>query len=212
MKHYVVTIARGFGSGGRSIGKQLAEELGIHFYEREILKKASEASGIKEQYFWEHDEKLSRKMKYFPSDSFKETDVLFPENRKFISQDELFSEQAKIIAKLAETESCVIVGKCADYVLREYDNVLTVYIDAPIQACIQSIQQKMSIYPSEAERIIRKTDKYRRAYYKYYTKREWKDPVNYDLFLNSEKLGRHRCVELLKWCVWDKFGEKEEAQ
>lgn len=196
MKNYVITIARGFGSGGKSIGLALGKRLGIPCYEDEILKMASEMSGINEALFFENNEKrngILKRLKKYPT-----TVAASPSQKNFVSNDNLFQIQAQIIRSLAENESCIIVGKCADYVLRDYDRVIRIYIDAPREACIQSIMTKMCVEREEAEKTIVKTDKYRADYYRYYTMGgEWTNPTNYDLFLNSDRVGRAKCIELI---------------
>lgn len=199
MKNYVITIARGFGSGGKEIGMKLAEELGIPCYERQILDMASEQSGINKQLFMEVDEKLrgsyiANLIKKVPC-----SNVIQPNERGFISDVNLFNIQAEIIRELAKTESCIIIGKCADYVLRDKKNVISIYIEAPRKQCVESIMNKMQVSEEEANELIRKTDKYRADYYKYYTGGGiWTNPVNYDMTLNSARIGRSRCVEVIK--------------
>lgn len=198
MKNYVITIARGFGSGGKQIGAKLAEELGIPCYERQILSMASEQSGIAEDLFVEVDEKLrgsyiTNMLKKVPY-----TSVVEPTEKDFVSDVNLFNIQAELIRELAKTESFVIIGKCADYVLRDYKNVISIYIEAPREACVKSIQEKLFISEEHANQLIKKTDKYRADYYKYYTQGGlWTNPINYDMTLNSARIGRDKCVSLI---------------
>lgn len=206
MEPYVITIARGFGSGGKYIGQRLGERLGIPCYERQLLTMASERSGISERIFAQADEKLKTSLFLKEITSIPREEVLSPQSKAFTSDDNLFAIQSEVIRMLAKTQSCIIVGKCADYVLRGRTNVLSVYVDAPRQACIDSIMQKMSINEKKANRLIEKTDKYRADYYKYYTGgRDWRDPTNYHLFLNSYKLGRDACVDILASIVTERF-------
>lgn len=200
MKNYVITIARGFGSGGKDIGNRLSKELGIPCYERQILEMASEQSGLSQELFKNVDEKLPtgflrKRLQGFPSTNY----VVSPTEKHFVSDVNLYNIQARIIRDLANTESCIIIGKCADVVLRNFGNVISVYIEAPRDACVQSIMEKMSVTEQEANRMIYHTDKYRADYYKYYSGGGcWTNPTNYDLTLNSARVGRQQCVELIK--------------
>ena len=133
MEKYVITIARQYGSGGRTIGEMLAEKLGIHFYDKELMKLASEESGINERLFNTADEKVKQSVfsKMFKTEKAYKGDVISPKSDEFVSDDNLFNYQAKIVKDLAERENCVIVGRCADYVLKDYDHVLSVFIHGP---------------------------------------------------------------------------------
>lgn len=208
MKRFVVTIARGFGSGGKYIGEKLGERLGIPCYEKEILTMASEKSGISMEIFAQSDEKLKRSLLVKELTEIPRSKVLSPQDKAFTSDNNLFAIQTEIIQTLADTQSCIIVGKCADYILRNNNNVLSVYIDAPRRACLNSIMSKMSVSKKEANKLIEKTDKYRADYYKYYTGgRDWLNPTNYHLFLNSDKFGRDACVDILESIIRYKFAD-----
>lgn len=207
MDNYVITIARGFGSGGKEIGSKLAARLGIPCYESQILKMASDESGLNEALFSQVDEKLNvegRVRSYLRRVPFEK--VATPSMKEFTSDINLFNIQSQIIRHLANSESCIIIGKCADYVLRKYPNVLSVYIEAPRSACVNSIMNKMGVTEAEAHKLIEKTDKYRADYYKYYTHGGyWTNPVNYDLTLNSDRVGRDKCVDVLEQFLKIKF-------
>ena len=197
MEKYVITIARQYGSGGRTIGEMLADKLGIHFYDKELMKLASEDSGINERLFNTADEKVKQSVfsKMFKTEKAYTGEVISPESGEFVSDDNLFNYQAKVVKDLAERENCVIVGRCADYVLKDYDHVLSVFIHGPKDFCMQEAAKKINLTGKELERFITKTDKERADYYKYYTGREWTDARNYDLCLDSSKLGFERCVD-----------------
>ncbi len=199
MDNYVIAIARSFGSGGKAIGTQLAEELGIPCYERQLIDMASEYSGINKQLFAEVDEKLrgSYAMKHLMKIPY--TYVVEPSDKEFTSDINLFNIQSEIIRELAKTESFVVMGKCADYILRDKPNVVSVFVDAPESDCIATVMDRMQVSENKAKELIHKTDKYRADYYKYYTRgRKWKDALNYDLMLNSSKIGWDNCVKLIK--------------
>jgi cytidylate kinase len=120
-------------------------------------------------------------------------------NEKFVSDDKLFDFQKQIIENLADTESCVIVGKCADWILRDRENVVSVYIEAPRDFCLKRTMENMKVSQATAAATIKHTDKYRADYYNYYTHGNyWTNPVNYDITLNSERVGIENCVALIK--------------
>ncbi len=201
MDNIVITIARQYGSGGKTIGKMVADELGFSFYSRDILRLASEDSGINERLFAEADEKLKKTTLFKISKSVYNGELIPPESDDFVSNKNLFNYQAKIIKKLAETENCVIVGRCADYVLKDYPNVMSVFVHADEEFCFNRAMERNSMTPREMEKFIAKTDKYRREYYKYYTGTDWNDARNYDLCLNSGKLGFEKCKEeIMAYC------------
>ena len=198
MEKVVITIARQYGSGGRTIGQMLSKELGIPYYDKELLKLASDESGIHERLFAGADEKLKNSPLLRISKKIYHGQLISPQSDEFTSAENLFNYQAKVIKELAEEESCIIIGRCADYVLRDYDNVLSVFIHAPEDYCIEQAKQKLSMSDKEIKRFIQKTDKERADYYKHYTGREWTDARNYDLCLDSSKLGKERCIEEIK--------------
>lgn len=207
--NYVITIARGFGSGGKDIGKRLSRELGIPCYEKEILQMASEYSGINQEIFQEVDEKRRGSFLVNALKKYRGGDILEPSDQQFVSDDNLFRIQSEVIRQLAKTQSCIIIGKCANYILKDYDNVIRVYIEAPRRACVESITHRMRVSPVEAEYLIQKTDKYRANYYRYYTDGEdWTNPTAYDMTLNSDSIGRSGCVNIIKNYVIQRFGEE----
>ena len=198
MKNAVITIARQYGSCGKTIAAMLAKDLGINCYGREILKMASEESGINERLFGMSDEKLKHSVLMKLLKRPYEGDLIPPESSGFVSDDNLFNYQAKVIKELAESESCVIVGRCADYVLRDFPNVISVFIHADREFCLEQAMERNSMSLKEMQRFIEKTDKYRGDFYKYYTGHEWSDARNYDLCLNSGKKKKKKCVEEIK--------------
>ena len=195
MDNVVITIARQYGSGGKTIGEMLADRMRVHFYNKELMKLASEDSGISEALFINADEKVKNTRLFKIAQNVYSGELIPPESDDFTSTDNLFNYQAKIIRKLAEEESCVIVGRCADFVLKDYDNVLSVFVHAPHDFCMEQAAKKHSMSAKELDKFIQKTDKHRAEYYKYHTGREWTDARNYDLCLDSSKLGFERCVE-----------------
>jgi cytidylate kinase len=208
MKNYVITIARGFGSGGKDIASRLSGELGIPWYEREILDMASEKTELDVGVFKQVDEKLRRSVILRNLQSVHAIYSVEPSDKDFISDDNLFNIQAEIIRTLAQTQSCIIVGKCADYILRSSYNVISVYIEAPRSACVKSIMEKLNVPEKRAHQLIKKTDTYRANYYRYYTRGlDWTNPINYDMTLNSDRVGRDNCVKIIKNYVKIRFGQ-----
>lgn len=209
MEQYVITIARGFGSGGKEIGSKLAKELGIACYENRILSLASQMSGLDEALFEEVNEKIrgnkwNRLLKGIPR--MKRPN---PVHEEFISDERLFDFQKQIILDLAESESCVIVGKCADWILKDHTNVISLYVEAPRDFCVERIVEKMGVNEETAHRSIETTDKYRASYYQHYTNGNyWTNPVNYDLTINTERVGMDQSVEVIKSLINHKFSNK----
>jgi cytidylate kinase len=200
MSHYVITFARGYGTGGKEIASKLANELGIHCYENRILTLASQMSGLDKELFSGSNEKLHSKggfshlLNWLPR-----TTHYIPRTENFVSDDVLFDYQKQILKNLAENESCVIVGKCADYVLKDNPNVISIYIEAPRAFCLKRTMANMNVSKETAAATIEQTDKFRADYYKYYTNgRSWTDPINYDMTINSEKVGIENSVTLIK--------------
>lgn len=197
-KNYVITIARGYGSGGRTIGKMLSEELGIPYYDRELLRLASDDSGINEQLFAQADEKIKKSLLWKIARNVYKGEIIPPDSDDFVSNDNLFNYQAKIIRELANSQSCIIIGRCADFVLKDYPNVVRVFVHAPLDACIKTLMEMTGKPEKELEREILKIDKHRAEYYRYYTGRDWQDAKNYDICLNSNHLGFQKCVDIVK--------------
>lgn len=210
MDNFVITIARGFGSGGKQIGLALSKQLGIPCYESQILSMASNYSGINKDLFFQVDEKLrgyhliKRLMKFANKD-----DIVEPTDKSFISDVNLYNIQAKIIKELAKQQSCIIIGKCANHLLRDYDNTVSVYIEAPRAFCVKkNVIERLGVTEEEAHRMIYQTDRYRADYYKYYTGGEtWTNPVLYDMTLNSDRMGMDKCTELIIQYLKIKLGE-----
>ncbi len=197
-KKYVITIARGYGSGGRTIGKMLSEELGIPYYDRDLLRFASDDSGINEELFAKADEKLKKSSLFKIARNIYKGELIPPDSDDFISNDNLFNYQAKIIRELAETETCIIIGRCADFILKDHPNVVRLFVHAPLEDCINTLKEMTGKSEKELEKQILAIDKHRAEYYNYYTGREWENAKHYDLCLNSSKLGFDKCVEIVK--------------
>lgn len=205
MEKVIITIARQYGSGGKTIGGMLAENLGIKCYNREIIRMASDESGIKEEMFNQADERLRQTPLFGASKKVYKGELITPDKDGFVSDENLFNYQAKVIRDIAERESCVFVGRCADFVLKDRTDVVSVFVHAPRDYCIARGMERNDMTEKEMERFIHKTDKYRGDFYHYYTGNIWNDARNYDLCLNSSKLGFEKCVEAIKGYIGVRF-------
>ena len=195
MEKFVITIARETGSGGLNITRKLSDALGVPYYDRDLLRKASEVSGIHERLFGAADERIGLKEMLSAAEKVYTGEVLPPDSDDFTSTRNLFSFQAIIIKELAETESCIILGRCANYLLADRKDVLRVFIHAPLEAREERVASySLAWSPREVTKYIRVEDKRRASYYRYYTGEEWRDAAGYDLSLNSGELGEEGCV------------------
>lgn len=209
-KYFAIAITRTCGSGGGSyIGRKLAADYGIDVYDRKLLRLASEDSGINETIFANADENTKKTLLYRVSKRVYHGELIPPESGNFLSDQNLFNYQAKVLRELLEQESYVCIGRAADFVLRDKDNVLSVYLDAPYEQRVLREMERQGIKRSEAEKYINRLDRYRNDYYVYHTGRVWKNPANYDLCLDTFRLGLDNCVALIKEYVRLKFGISE---
>ena len=198
MENEIYTIGREFGSYGKQVGEKLAERLGIKFYDKELLQKAAKDSGFCEEIFENHDEKPTNSFLYslvmdtYSAGNYSAAPFLdMPLNHK------VFLAQFDSIKKIAENESCVIVGRCADYALASNPNCLNVFIRADMEDRIKRISKRMDLTENKAKDMIQKKDKQRASYYNYYTSKKWGDSRSYDLCLNTSKVSVEDCVELI---------------
>ena len=182
----VITIAREYGSGGRYIGKLVAEKLGIKLYDKEFIAKMAENTGLSSEYIENNEQKRN---------------VLDSLNNGYYAglsnADELFVKESEMIKKIAGTESCVIVGRCADFILKDNKNVLKVFINSDINDKIKRATEIYGMDTEKAEKEIARINKLRSNHYKYYTENEWNDPSNYDICINSDAIGIENSVELI---------------
>lgn len=199
MSHFVITIARGFGTGGKTIAMELAKELGIECYERRLLALASEYSGYEEDVLNHFDEKINGSLLANKIGKIASELGLQPMTAEFRANQHIFDIQSHIIRKLAQDESCIIVGKCADYILKDMPDVVSIYIEAPRDYCRKRIMSRENVKAAKADELISSTDKYRAEYYRFYTGgKDWTDPTNYDMTLNSARIGHENCIALIK--------------
>ena len=200
-KKLIITIGRQYGSGGSEIGAKLAEALGLNFYDKNILRMNSNESGIKESYFHLADEKAGNKLLYRIISSMP------PEKKEpsfgsdLVSADNLFRFQSEVIRKLAGEESCVIIGRCADYVLAGTEGLIRIFLYGNMESRAERLVKKGLCTSSDALKTIKRVDRERRDYYRYYTGKDWSSPENYDLLLNTSFLTVEEVVEAIKGYV-----------
>ncbi len=199
MEKKVIAISRAFGSGGRLIGKKLAEELGIPFYDKAIIEKASEKSGISADYIDRLEERASNSFLFNLVTTAYSSDASYtmPEYGDSLSRV-AFTAQANVIRELAEHSSCVIVGRCAGYILREMPKCVTVFIYAAKDVRIKSIIEEYGEDPATATNRLNRLDKGRINYYKSFTGENWGDPADHDLCVNTTKCGVDGAVATIK--------------
>lgn len=190
MKNRIITISRQFGSGGRTIGKEVAEKLGIPCYDQELIEKAAEESGLAKEFIADQGE-------YTPHGSWF-INALSPRTMDGKStQDYLWTVQRKIILDLAKKEPCVIIGRCADYILKDDADLLKVFIHSDINARAERIVNLYGERDISPEKRLKNKDKCRKAYYQFYTDMEWGNAENYHISLDSGKLGIEKCVDII---------------
>ena len=185
-KQVIITISREYGSGGRYIGKLVADKLGIKLYDKEFVEKLAEDTGLSAEYIENNEQKRSP------------LEIL---NNGYYSglnnSDELFIKESELIKEVTNRESCVIIGRCADFILKDNDNVIKVFVSSNMNDKIQRATEFYGIEKNKAEKEINRINKLRASHYKYYTERDWKDMSNYDICINSDKIGIENAANLI---------------
>ena len=190
MDKRIITISREFGSGGRYIGKQVAEQLGIEFYDKEIIGKIAEKTGLAEDFI----EKVGE---YAPSKSIFAYSLAGRTSFGVSVEDYLNSVQRKIILDIAEQQPCVIVGRCADYILRERTDCINIFIHGNVEQKTERIVKLYNVSETEAQKLMKDMDKKRSVNYSYYTDQKWGNVKNYMMTLNSSEIGIEKCADLI---------------
>ena len=198
MDHFVIAITRTCGSGATSIGRILAKNLGVELYDRNILRLASDDSGISEELFARADEDQKQSLLFRASQKVYTGGLIPPEKEDFTSNNNLFNYQAKVLRELADESSYVVIGRAADYVLRDKPDLVRVYIYASREKCIQKEMNRQKIDWKAADRFISKTDKYRRDYYRYFTGQEWEKMQNYDLCIKTTQMTYEQAAKAIQ--------------
>ena len=196
-KNIVITIGRQFGSGGRYVGRLLAEKLGVPFYDKELLSEAAKNSGICEEIFEEHDEKPTRSLLFSLVTGMQSHMAAGNFYMDMPLNHKIFLAQFDAIRRIAGEGSCVIVGRCADYVLRENPDAVSIFVKGDMESKITRAVKYYGIEEDKAEERIRKADKQRASYYNYYATATWGDVDNYDLVVDTGVLGVEGAVELI---------------
>ena len=194
----IITISRQLASGGRSIGKLLAQRLEIPYYDKELLIKASEESGISLSRFEDADEQPTNSFLYNLSLNPQIFGDRFTDYPTVMNNDRLFIIQSDVIRKIAEKGPCVIVGRLADYVLSENKNLLSVFIYADMDYRAKRLSKSLDIQENKIHGYLSKADKRRGSYYNYYTSRKWREAKNYDLCINAGKLGDEKTAAAIE--------------
>lgn len=198
MGNKIITIGRQFGSNGRMIGEKIAEIMGVKCYDKQLIKEAAKQSGLWEDFLDNMDEK--------PTGSFLYSVVMDPysymsfdnnSNYGMNLNQKAFMATYETIKSIAERESCVIIGRCSNYVLREYENVLSAFIYAPMEVRIDTVMKRFNLNEKQARDQIAKEDKARASYFNYYTSYKWGKNESYDLLIDSSFLGPDGTAELL---------------
>lgn len=185
-KHIVITISREYGSGGRYVGRLIADKLGIKLYDKDLVLKVAEETGLTQEYI-ESNEETRNALSNLNNGYYA----------GLSNSDELFIKESEIIKDLAQKESCVIIGRCADFVLKDWQNVIKVFIHSNMKDKIKRTTQYYGINQENAEKEIKRIDKLRGNHYKHYTEKEWKDFANYDICINSDLLGVEKSADII---------------
>ncbi len=196
MEKYIITIAREYGSGGRGIAHRLAEALNIRYYDKELIRMASEDTGISEALFNLTDEKLEDK--FLRKHGITKGALVSQPQPDRLTKEELFAFQSEIIKRVADKdESCIIIGRCGQYILRDRKELVRIFIHADRDYCIEKLMNRYGIDRAEATALRDKTDASRAAYHKHYTGTEWQDVRNYDLSLDTSRLTQEECIRIV---------------
>lgn len=203
-KKIIINVGRQLGSGGRVIAKMLADDFGCGFYDRELLNLAAKESGFREELFEQNDEHKGFFRSLFHTLSPHVSDTSFYNNN--MSQESLFKFQSDAIRKAADGGSCVFVGRCADYVLRENENVFNIFITADLDYRIRQVMERRGCDEAKARKIISNGDNERASYYNYYTGKKWGASESYHLCINSTLLGLEQTEKFIAQIIRERFG------
>ena len=203
-KKIIINVGRQLGSGGRVIAKMLADDFGCGFYDRELLNLAAKESGFREELFEQNDEHKGFFRSLFHTLSPHVSETSFYNND--MSQESLFKFQSDAIRKAADGGSCVFVGRCADYVLRENENVFNIFITADLDYRIRQVMERRGCDEAKARKIISNGDNERASYYNYYTGKKWGASESYHLCINSTLLGLEQTEKFIAQIIRERFG------
>lgn len=213
-ERYVITIGRSFGSGGRELGRLIADKLGISFYDKMLLVKAAEKSGLRPEYMAHNDEKpptFFGGMTPFSLGFYTGAGVSgWMNDPGATGADSIYKAQSDFMHELAASEPCVIVGRSADYILRDVANTVNIFVHAPMDDCVaRIIKRSEGLNESQARSLAEKTNKLRSNFYNFYTDRRWGHASTYDLCLDSSKLPMDELAEIVIDYARRRFGTRE---
>ena len=195
-KKIIITISREFGSGGRFIGENVAKKLDIAFYDKAIIEMASDKTGFSPDYIKENEQKLTSPSLFnFAISGSYAGNMVFGNGESL--QDTMFFAQSNVIKEIASKHSCVIVGRCADYVLEKFENCINVFIHSDMQSKINRAVNEYKLDSSSVEKILKDRDKLRAKHYNYYTGKVWGDARNYDACFNSDYIGLEKVEDII---------------
>ena len=197
MKKFVITVSREYGSGGRRIGRLVAEKLGVNFYDGELLSLVAKESGYTEEFVRQNDQKKTQSLLYH----------LYIGSQILPASDMIFIAQSRVIKDLYAKESCVIVGRCADYILRGKENVINIFVHAPLESRVARVRDGYGEKADNYKAYVMKKDKSRVAYYNYFADDAWGKAQTYDISINSD-IGIEKSVDIIVDYVKAKFGEE----
>lgn len=197
MSNSVITVARQFGSGGHDVAKKVSEILDIPFYDKDLIILAAQESGLSEELFEGIDEKPTNSLLYSLVMGLQTKDSPYFRYGDMFNSDSIFRIQSKVIRNLADKGPCVIVGRCADYILREYTNTLNVFIHADTDFRVQKIMKAYNVKEAVALDLITKNDKRRSAFYNFYTNKSWSSAENYQLSIDTTEIGTEGAAEVI---------------
>lgn len=206
--NYIITIGREYGSGGLEIGQKLAEKLGIKCYDKELINRVAVEKGLKKEILEKADEKkgssfLEPSGPFFPSKPSKSLPAFGAFGKT--ANDKVFLAESAVIHELANEESCIIIGRCADVLLKDRENVLTIFIQAPDEARIKRLAERLELSEDMARKEMRHIDKIRASYYQFYTDENWGGRRGYDLIINSAAFGIDKTVDFIEKIVKSRF-------
>lgn len=195
-KTYIVTLARQYGCGGRIVGKKLAEKLGYNYYDNDLIKMAAKTNGVDENYYRDADEKARSKFSSVFAYGSPTGGYFMPMYSDLVVNDQLFYTQAAIIKEIS-LNPCVIVGRCADYILRDKTNLVSIFLHANMETRKLRLSERYGIEDKNLDKLITKADKRRATYYNTYTDQQWGDSKRYDLCIDTSRITIDQVVEVI---------------
>lgn len=196
-ENLIITISREAYCGGDEFAKELAEKLGFKLYNREIIARASEKSGIHEDHFEFAEKKPTNSVLYSVVMGMYSSRGAYVKLDDVFTDDKIYKVQAEIIRDMAKDGNCIFVGRCSDYILRNHENCINIFLRGDMEDRVKNAMAQDGVTEAEAKKLVSRSDKKRRSYYNYYTNREWGNITNYDISLNLSKLTEEKAVEVI---------------